>query len=193
MLSARQFFPKINHNPWIGKVRYYPDQGYSVRRPLNKIIGKDPKTGHNIYEGNVVTAKGQELPQHENSHAIVRDNETGKDVGILTSAKDPKKGNINIAPENYKGDVLSNGQAKPQQFRAFNEPRFSVDTLNMVEDVQATAFVQKYDKELNDAVKKANTHHKPAKLRINKDSSQLYHQDGRPIYDSKGNEIDYDN
>jgi hypothetical protein len=33
----------------------------------------------------------KETPLHENSHAIVRDNETGKDVGVLTSANDSKK------------------------------------------------------------------------------------------------------
>lgn len=114
--------------------RNNPDHGYTVVRPIKKIIGKDSQIGHNIYESEVVTVKGQQLPLHENSHAIERDNETGKDIGLLTSAKSSKKSTINIAPENYKGDLLPNGMSKPQQFIAYQTPRYTKHLKNMKEN-----------------------------------------------------------
>jgi hypothetical protein len=138
--------------------RNKPDYGYTILKTKNKIVGKDPKTGHNIYESDLVTTTGKELPLHEQSHAVVRDNETNKDVGVLTSAKSLTKGNIYVAPENYKGDTLPNGKTKPQFYRAFDTPRYSALSENMVEEHQGAAFAKKYNKELNDAVKKSINH-----------------------------------
>lgn len=163
--------------------RGLPDKGFKVFQPKNKIIGKDPKMGHYIYEGDVVTPKGEELPLHEQSHACVRDNQTGKDVGILTSQK---KDNIKIADHNFKEEN------KAQYYRPYDTPRYSSDSSNMKEVPDATAFVQKYDKEINDAVKNSDKYKKPALFRVDKNSSHLYHENGTPIYDKNGKEIDYD-
>ena len=166
---------------------YVPGKGYIAHNVTNNVVGKDSKTGHKIYDNNVVTATGKSLPLHENSHTIVRDNETGLDVGVLTSAKDPQKGNINIANENYKGEQ------KMQQFRAFSVPRFYNDEVSTIrKNSNATTFLEKYNNEIDDAVKKSNNYTKPALARVNKDSPQLYHENGLPIFDKDGKEIDYD-
>lgn len=89
----------LNH---IGNNKNKPDQGYTRFRLKSTLKGKDPKTVANIYNTNAVAANEQELPQHENSHIIVRDNETGKDVAILTSAKNLKKGTEYLVPEIVK-------------------------------------------------------------------------------------------
>lgn len=161
--------------------RYTPHQGYKVFKTERKIIC------NNVYEGDVVTSKGQELPLNENTHLIVRDNETRKDVGILTSAKNVAQGNINIASENYKGE------SKAQQFRAYEQPRYSADTTNMKKVSEATTYLNKYTKKMDSAITTSGNYKKPAILRLDKKSLQLYHENGLPIFDNNGKEIDYDN
>jgi hypothetical protein len=168
--------------------RYLPDKGYKGYNINSLKKGKDPITGHNIYD-----TTGCEVPQHEKAHIIVRDNATGLDVAVLTSAKDPQKGNLLLAPENYKGDTLPNGKPKPQFIRSFEQPRYSKESSAYQEDTAATAFLQKYDKETNDFVKKSGTYKKVSLYRTTKDASNLYHPNGKPIYDDNGKEIDYDN
>ena len=53
-----------------------------------------------------MTSTGRDVPQHEQSHIMVRDNETGLDVALLTNAKNPNKGNEFLAAENVKGDLF---------------------------------------------------------------------------------------
>ena len=162
--------------------RGLPDQGYKAFRPKNKITGKDPKTGHNIYESDVVTSEGKELPLHEQSHVSIRDNATNIDVGLLTS----QKGNAFISSTNYKG------QNKAQYFRPYDTSRYSAESSNMKEDSAATEYLKKFDKEINDAVKIYSKFKRPGLYRVDKNSSKLHHEDGKPIYDKNGKEIDYD-
>lgn len=183
--------PKIKCNTSIK--RYLPDQGYKAMRVNAIKTGKNETTGHNIYDTKASTATGQEIPQHEKSHIIVRDNETGLDVALLTSAKNPGKGNEFLAKENVNGDILPNGDPKPQYVRALTVPRYSQESLAYEEDTKATSFLQQYDKEINSFVKKSGTYKKIPLYRTTKDSSNLYHPDGKPIYDKHGKEISYYN
>jgi hypothetical protein len=186
-ISPTSYLQKTNTSTLMQSRSYAPpDQGYIAVKTDSVVVGKDPQTGNNVYESNVVTATGQQLPLHEQSHTIIRDNETGKDVGVLTSAKNPNKGNLKIAEENYKGEP------KAQFFRAFDQPRDSTTSTNVAEDVKITQYLKKHENALNDVVKKANNYIKPSIARFDKDSPQLYYENGLPIFDKNGKEIDYD-
>lgn len=130
--------PKIKCNFCIK--RYLPDHGYTAIRVNAIKTGKHETTGHNIYDTKASTATGQDIPQHEQSHVVVRDNKTGLDVALLTSAKNPLKGNEFLAAENVKGDILPDGKPKPQYRRALKDPRYSQESSAYEEDVKATAF-----------------------------------------------------
>src|SRR5690348_366140 len=88
--------------------RHLPGRGYSYYKPSSKIVVQHSIKKHNIYEGDVVTSTGQQLPLHEINHYSIVDKETGLAVGVLTSAKDSKKGNHYLAPENVSNDILLN-------------------------------------------------------------------------------------
>ena len=133
------------------------------------------------------------LPQHETSHTTIIDNQKNLPVAVLSSCKKVSKGFEFLSQNNYKGDILQNGQPKEQWMRPYDHPRYYEDSQVVTKNIPATEFVnasqnaEKIDSMLN----KSNTHKKVPIKRVHKDSSELYHENGQPIFDSQGYEIDY--
>ena len=162
--------------------RYYPGHGY--RTVMHKSKTSDVKTSTN-----------KDLPQHETTHINVVDNETGLSVGVYSSCKDANKGFVKVASENYAGDKTNNNNpnspSKAQYFKAYDNPRY-INEQDYQHHTEAQIFTNKYEKEMDNIVSNANKQPKIPIKRVHKDSPELYHENGLPIYDSKGNEIDYD-
>jgi hypothetical protein len=162
--------------------RYYPGQGY--RNVVHKNKGVDSKTTTN-----------KDLPQHETTHVNIIDKETGQSVGVYSSCKNAQKGFKKVANYNYNGDKVNNNNPtspqKAQYVKIYDNPRV-IDEENYEPHPNAQSFSDKHEKELDNIVSEANKVQKIPVKRLHKDSPELYHENGSPIYDTKGNEIDYD-
>jgi hypothetical protein len=177
--------------------RNLPNQGYTYYKPSSTMKGNDPIKKHNIYDANIVTSTGQPLPLHEISHFSIIDKETGLAVGVLTSSQDPKKGNIFVAFENYQGDKLppkSDGDIKnkPQFVRLYDNPRYVQECNNKEYNSKVQTFLDKYANEIDKILAIHKNKNQIPVVRFDKDSSQFYHENGLPIFDKNGKEIDYD-
>jgi hypothetical protein len=170
--------------------RGYPGKGYTAADHTKTIVGIKPD-GKPLLESNVRNSLGEKTPQHESSHTNIIDNATGLGVGITTSAK--KTGFISISTENFKNQVVTkNGPSKHQQIGLFDQPK-SFEEGSIVKNEQATAFLEKHELLLDEILTKhpvSSTFNIPQR-RLHKDSSTLYHENGQPIYDNNGNEIEY--
>lgn len=171
--------------------RFTPGKGYTAFDVV--VIEKtDVNTGQKTKISEVVAGNGQQVPLHEKSHTVLRDNETGKDVAVLTSAKNIAKGNVLISNDNYKGQVDNTGKPKKQYMRTYDQPRDSRDAKGMKENLQATNHAKKHDSVIDQHISQSQVSEKPAIVRYDKDAPELYHENGSPIYDENGTEIDYD-
>jgi hypothetical protein len=169
--------------------RGYPGHGYRGRDHIKSLnsSGKqetDVRLPNNTYP-----------PQHECTHTGILDNETNQVVGILSSCKNPQKGFKKIADENYKHQTVGTSNSdpnklKPQYMKTYHTPRV-YDEETTTENVAATTFLKKYEKEVDVIVNQMNSTVPPV-YRVNKSSSNLYHENGQPIFDADGHEIDYE-
>ena len=158
-----------------------------LKNPQRHIPGKGYIAGN--YEKDTTTSTGRELPKHEEAHVIIKDNETGFAVAVLSSCKDESKGFTKLADVNYKNQILQNGQPKEQWMRSFDYPRQEDGTF--IENKAATDFVNKHSDKVDALLHKTEVHKGIPSKRVNKNSSELFHENGQPIFDSNGDEIDY--
>jgi hypothetical protein len=172
----------------MGNTRNYPGKGYT-----GLDYKKEPENNVSKNLSEIRTSTGTGIPEHEETHTKILDNETKLTVGLLSSCKNKIKGFHKIADENFKGQkVNSNANAanKSQWMRTFDNPRH-IESDSMLENPQATAFLNKYEKTVDNIVSASNVNKKIPVKRLHKDDSALYHENGQPIYDKNGNEIDY--
>lgn len=159
---------------------------------LKNIQRNNPGQGYRAgnYHEDVRTATGKELPQHEKAHVNIIDNETGKNVAVFSSCKKTNKGFEFISKQNINEDTLQNGKPKEQWAASLKTPRCHDENI-FVEDEKATIFANQHKKNIDAMLNKSNTHTKVPIKRVHKDSSELYHENGQPIFDVYGNEIEY--
>jgi hypothetical protein len=164
-----------------------PGEGYTAYR-YDTTEKTEPNTGKKIKVPDVVDATGQEVPSHEGSHIIIRDNQTEKDVGLLTS--NPKA--LYVAPHNVENQLKKDDSPKEQRMRIYDQPRSSVTACAAKEYPKGTNFLQKYDTVVDVHVVASGITDKPADKRVNRDAGELFHENGYPVYDEKGKLIEYD-
>ena len=77
--------------------------------------------------------------------------------------------------------------------RPYDNPRYYEDSQVVKKNIPATEFVNnpQNSAKIDTMLHKSNTHNKVPSKRVHKDSSELYHENGQPIFDSQGYEIDY--
>ena len=182
----------IRHTNSVGALGNNTNTALTNPTNLKNIQRNFPGQGYRAgnYHEDARTATGKELPKHEKSHTNIIDNETNKNVAILSSCKKIHKGCKFIATENVKGDVLPNGKPKEQWGITFEKPRCHDENI-FVEDNKATEFVTKHKKNIDDMLNNTNAHTNAPHKRVHKDSPELYHENGQPIFDKHGKEIEY--
>jgi hypothetical protein len=102
--------------------RNYPGKGYTAT-DHKKTINSSGKQ-----ESDVRLPSNKKPPLHETSHTSIVDNEDSKEIGILSSCKNPQKGFKKIANENYKGQSVGSSnldpnKPKPQYMKTYENPR----------------------------------------------------------------------
>jgi hypothetical protein len=176
--------------PYASSARYYPGHGYIAANDTKSIL--TTPDGEVKTETNIRTITGALPPQHESSHTLIIDNQTKLTVALLTSCKSKAKGHIKIADYNYKDqkvDSSPNAKNKPQYMVMLETPRkIPMEHLNKNE--AATALLEENKDKVDKAVIDSKINKKIPLVRVHKDSSVLYHENGRLIeYDKNGNEI----
>jgi len=182
------------NDPSVGKEvdtrDYVPGKGYTALDHSKSIVGTK-SDGKPILESDVRNSFGEKISQHEGTHTNIIDNATGYGIGITTSSKKPNF--IPLSNENFKGQLVSkDGPPKHQQIGLFDQPK-SYESEALVKNKEATDYLKKHEILLDEIVEKhrvASAFNVPQR-RVHKDSPTLYHENGQPIYDDNGNEIEY--
>jgi hypothetical protein len=182
--------------------RSYPGKGYTAADHVKTIIGTK-SDGKPLLESDVRSATGKKTLKHEESHTIIRDNETDVEIGVLSSCKKPEKGFQKVADTNYKEQTVGISNKDPTKTKPQFMKLFDIDRIHekeaLVKNEAATAFMKQHDSTIDAIVRNASvTKTEPKEAiskfkisRVHKDSSSLYHENGQPIFDTNGNEIDY--
>jgi len=167
--------PLVNNTDIKTVQRHMPGQGYDCMNT----------------SANIRTGTGAMLPQHEVAHINIIDKETGLVVAIFSSCKKETKGFHFVADENIKKQYASQGKPKEQWMSPYKQPR-QYDSEKHHINKEATDFANKHQENIDKVLLKNGVHRKVPIKRISKDAGELYHENGQPIFDNYGREIDYD-
>jgi hypothetical protein len=163
------------------------------------------------YRENAVQPNGKPITQHEATHANILDVKNKTVVGIFTSAKknkDPTGETFQkLSSTKYDGSFVPlkdangklitdiNGCSVPNpnkggQFVApLSKVRHIIDSSIYTKDENYSKYCDTHEDKLKTIF--ANSTEKPKITRISNNDSQLYHENGQPIYNKDGEEIDY--
>jgi hypothetical protein len=143
----------------------------------------------------VCTSNGKELPPYEPKHVLFVDKRTGYALGILTSCQDKDSGFLKVDDTNFmcqKVSKLPDAPSKQQWCRPFDSPRvYPENTLET--NKKATKFLNdpRIESRMDEVINQSHKTVQPPIVRVERGSNELYHENGQPIYDENGHEIEY--